>query len=324
MPRLRRANPDVPGISRRRAGTGFTYRAPTGEPLARGEDRDRAIALAIPPAWEDVWIAPRANDHIQATGVDAAGRRQYIYHPAWRERMDGLKFERMLELARALPAARRAVARDLGGTGCDRTRVLAGAFRLLDEGSVRTGADQYTDQYGSYGITTLRGSHVTVHRDGLLEFRFPGKSGKPWHVEFADDALAELLAGLKRRGPRARLYSWRGDDGDWHPIRPEEINAYVRERTRGEFTAKDFRTLAGTGAAALSLARHGAVEGESAQRRAVAAAMRDAASALGNTPAIARASYVDPRVVELFALGRTVDPSGRRAIESELLALLGE
>ena len=305
-----------------RKGRGFSYRHADGALVRPGPERDRILALAVPPAWEDVWIAPRPNDHIQATGVDAAGRMQYIYHPAWREQKDALKFDRMLELARVLPTARAAVTRDLAAEGYSKPRVLAGAFRLLDTGSVRPGAVQYTDQNGSYGLTTLLGSHASVRGSDTVELRFPGKSGHRWHLEVNDEALATLVVGLKRRGPRARLFSWRDDGGAWHPLRPDEINAYVRERTRGDFTAKDFRTLAGTATAALSLARIGAVDGEAAQRRAVASAMREAAAALGNTPAIARASYVDPRVVERYADGVTVDPASRRAPESKLLDLL--
>lgn len=320
MPRLRRADPTSTGITRARAGRGFTYRL--GSRAVAADDRERAVALAVPPAWTDVWIAPHANDHIQAMGTDAAGRRQYIYHPAWRARMDERKYERALELARALPAARRTVTRDLDGTALGRDRVLAGAFRLLDLGSVRPGADQYRDAHGSYGITTLRTSHATVHNDGTVEFRFPGKSGRAWHLNLADAGLAELVSSLKGRGARAKLFAWRDDDGGMHALTPDDINAYVRDRTNGDFTAKDFRTLAGTGAAAMSLARHGTVEGEAAQRRAIAQAMRDAADALGNTPAIARSSYVDPRVAELFTKGIAIDPSGRRAIETELLQLL--
>jgi DNA topoisomerase-1 len=312
----------MPGITRQRRGRGFTYRNAHGRAIAAGPDRDRIVSLAIPPAWTDVWIAPHANNHIQALGTDAAGRRQYIYHSAWRDRMDEQKFERMLDLASVLPAARRAVTRDLALDGYTKERVLAGTFRLLDLGSVRPGADNYTDQHGSYGITTLRCSHATVHRDGTLELRFAGKSGKPWHLELSDAALSELVTGLKRRGRGARLFSWRDDGAMWHPVRPEDINAYVRERTQGPFSAKDFRTLAGSGVAALSLARSGEVQGEAAQRRAIAQAMRDAAAVLGNTAAIARASYVDPRIVGHFIAGRTVDPSGTRAIETELLALL--
>lgn len=323
MPRLRRADRHAPGITRRRSGTGFSYRDPSGAKVPAGALRDRIEALAIPPAWEDVWICPHDNGHIQATGVDAAGRRQYIYHPAWRDKSDELKFARMLELAQCLPSARGRVTRDLGTEGYSLERVRAGAFRLLDVASIRPGADSYTDQYGSYGITTLRGSHAKVRLDGVIELKFPGKSGKAWDISVEDEQLAPLVSGLKRRGPRARLFSWQDESGTWRALSPDVINAYVRECTGGEFTAKDLRTLAGTGAAALSLARTGVVEGEAAQRRAIAKAMRETAEALGNTPAVARASYVDPRVIEHYLAGRTIDPSGRRAIETELIALLG-
>lgn len=322
MPRLTRARTTKPGFTRVRRGRGFSYRDEAGNLVAKGEDLDRVKALAVPPAWTDVWIAPRANDHIQATGIDAAGRLQYIYHPAWRDRMDAAKFDRMLGLAKALPAARRAVTRELAQDGFERPRVLAGAFRLLDSGSVRPGADSYTDQHGSYGLTTLRGSHATVHGGSVVELRFPGKSGHRWHLELDDEALAALVAGLKSRGQRARLFAWRDEAGDWRPITPDQVNAYVRERTGAEFSAKDFRTLAGTAAAALSLARAGKTTGEAARRRAVSAAMQEAAQVLGNTPAIARKSYVDPRIVDAFARGETVNATSGRAIESELLALL--
>lgn len=322
MPRLSRARIDGPGITRVRRGSGFSYLDSRGGRVTSRGERERIAALAVPPAWSDVWIAPSPTAHILATGVDDAGRTQYIYHPAWRERVDKEKFDRMLALARRLPGARRAVSRDLTSESLTKTRVLAGAFRLLDVGSVRPGADQYTDQHGSYGITTLLGSHATVHGRGVTELRFPGKSGHKWHLEIDDPALARLVGELKRRGPRARLFAWRDDDGGWHSVSPQDINAYVRERTGGEFTAKDFRTLSGTAAAAESLARQGAFKDERAQRRAIAEAMRAAADALGNTPAIAKASYVDPRVVELYAKGKTIDSASRRTVEAQLLGLL--
>ena len=322
MPRLSRAQTSRPGISRVRRGRGFSYRDEEGRPIPVGVARERINALAVPPAWTDVWIAPSETAHIQAMGVDVAGRIQYIYHPAWRDKMDRAKFERMLELAHHLPSARRVVTRDLVGPSLNRTRVLAGAFRLLDLGSVRPGADHYTDQYGSYGITTLRGSHATVHAGEVVELRFSGKSGRPWHLEMADAGLAALVSELKRRGPRSRLFAWRDDDR-WRAISPQDINDYVKDRTRGEFTAKDFRTLAGTATAALALAKHGPVEGEPAQRKAVVEAVRAAADALGNTPAIARASYVDPRLLEQFAKGNTIDARSRKSVESQLIALLG-
>lgn len=322
MTRLRRTRLGDPGIRRRRRGRGFSYSAPDGALLSERADADvleRVRALAIPPAWSDVWIATRANAHIQATGVDAAGRRQYLYHAAWRERSDRRKFDRMLELARALPEARRGVTRDLRSEGLDRRRVLAGAFRLLDSGALRVGSGRYADEHGSYGLTTLLGAHVRV-RENAIDLRFPGKSGQVWESRLEDLDLAELVAVLERRGPRARLLAWRDADGRAHPLRPEEVNEDLRLRLGGDFTAKDFRTLRGSAVAAASLARAGTRSTVSGRRRAVSAAMAEAATALGNTAAVARQSYVDPRIADRYERGEIVDPS--RAIEPQLVTLL--
>ncbi|HWL02579.1 MAG TPA: DNA topoisomerase IB [Microbacteriaceae bacterium] len=325
MTRLRRTRSTDPGIRRRRRGAGFSYTDPDGVVL-RGASAEpvleRLHSLAIPPAWTDVWIATRPNAHIQATGVDAAGRRQYLYHRAWRERSDREKFERMLELARVLPEVRRGVTRDLRGEGLGRDRVLAGAFRLLDSASLRVGSDRYADEHGSYGLTTLLCAHASVHDEEDVILRFPGKSGQAWRSELSDPDLAALIAALKRRGPRARLLAWRDADGRVHPLRPEDVNADIRRRTGGDFTAKDFRTLRGTAVAAASLARAGARSSASGRRRAITAAMGAVADALGNTVAVARASYVDPRIVDRYERGELVDPS--RSIEPQLVQLLME
>lgn len=306
-----------------RHGRGFAYHEPQHDLLiADAELLDRIRALAVPPAWQDVWISPHPNGHIQATGVDAAGRRQYLYHPAWRDRMDRLKFDRMLVLAESLPGARRAVTLDLRRDEHSRERTLAAAFRMLDTASLRVGSERYANEHGSIGLCTLRGSHVTVHEDDTVELRFPAKSGQAWESDLRDPDLATLLRTLKRRGPTARLLAWRDDRHEWHPLHPEEINGYVRERTGDAFSAKDFRTLHGTAVAALSLARTGPQRTPTARRRAIAAAMRDASAALGNTPAIARGSYVDPRVVDCYEDGRTIDPHRPRSVESQLRALL--
>jgi DNA topoisomerase-1 len=267
-----------------------------------------------------VWIAPHANGHIQATGLDAAGRRQYIYHEAWRRQKDRTKFDRALRLAEALPAARRTVTRDLRGDDPSR-RVLAAAFRMLDVGALRVGSERYADDNGSRGLSTLLCSHVAVSGSSIT-LRFPSKSGKTWSSQLDDPDLAAELARLAGRGPRARLLAVREGD-EWMPLSASDINDYVRQCTGGAFTAKDFRTLRGTAAAALSLARAGEIGSRSMQRRAVVQAMRDASSVLGNTSAIARKSYVDPRVVARFSLGKTVDASKPSSVESQLLALLG-
>lgn len=320
MPRLRRSDSGGPGIHRIGAGRGFWYRDARGD---RVDDRsllDRIDALAIPPAWTDVWIAPSANGHIQATGVDTAGRRQYLYHPSWREQKDRIKFDRSLALAESLPVARRGVTIDLRREGLGRERVLAAAFRMLDTGSLRVGSERYADEHGSYGLSTLLCAHAIIDGDEV-RLDFPGKSGREWRSEIRDADLATVVRALKRRGGRAKLLAWHAD-GRWHPVGAAEINADVHARAGGDFTAKDFRTLHGTIAAAASLARTGPRPSPTARRRAVAEAMRVAASVLGNTPAVARASYVDPRVVDHYDHGRTIDPARLHAAESELRALL--
>ncbi len=306
-------------MRRRRAGTGFSYRDAAGHPVS-AEERARIELLAIPPAWEDVWISPHQNGHIQATGVDAAGRTQYIYHPFWRLQKDRLKFDRSLSLAESLPSARRMVTSDLRDTEPSQTRALAAAFRMLDSGSLRVGSERYAEQNGSHGLSTLLCCHATVRGDTVC-LEFPAKSGQLWDSEIVDADLAAALRALARRGADARLLSWK-QGRTWHPLSAEEINAYVAERTGGEFTAKDFRTLRGTVTAALSLAEAGPQRSVTARKRAVAQAMRDVAAVLGNTPAVARASYVDPRVVDKFDRGQTLDPAGRSSAETRLRELL--
>jgi DNA topoisomerase-1 len=320
MTRLRRSDSSGPGIRRLKSGTGFTYRDDDGTTITDPELRARIQHLAIPPAWTDVWIAPCPNGHIQATGVDSAGRRQYIYHPTWREQEDRIKYDRALALAESLPAARRLVTIDLRSDGASLDRALAAGFRMLDTGSLRVGNERYAQQHGSYGLTSLLCSHATVSGD-TVTLDFPAKSGEEWQSEITDADLAMVVRSLKRRGPQARLLAWK-DARTWHPVAPEEINVYVKERTGGEFTAKDFRTLHGTLAAAVSLARHGPEERKTARSRALTAAMRDAAVVLGNTPAIAKKSYVDPRLVDHYSAGQTIDPTRLASAETELRALL--
>jgi DNA topoisomerase-1 len=320
MPRLRRSNLSQPGFARVRSGRGFSIRDASGRTVSDTAIRERVDALAIPPAWTDVWIAPHPNSHIQATGVDDAGRRQYIYHPYWREKKDKVKFERALALAEALPAARRRVTMDLRSEGLTKTRALAAAFRMLDTGSLRIGSERYAQTNGSHGLSTLLCSHAKVSGT-TVSLSFPAKSGQEWSSEITDVDLATVLSALKRRGPHARLLAY-NDGGEWHTLTAEDINTYVRERTGGEFSAKDFRTLRGTLAAASSLASRGPQRTRTGRTRAVAQAMRDAASVLGNTPSIAKKSYVDPRVVEKYRRSKTIDPKRLASAESELLALL--
>ncbi len=321
MTRLRRSNPSRPGYTRVRAGRGWSYRDPDGNTVTDPEIRQRLASLAIPPAWTDVWIATHENAHIQAIGTDGAGRRQYIYHPVWREQKDQVKFERALDLARTLPSARRQVTLALRAGGTGKERALAAAFRMLDAGSLRIGSERYAEDYGSHGLSTLKCSHATTH-GSTVELSFPAKSGQPWQSEITDPDLAEFVRARKARGPEKRLLSWK-DGSVWRGLSAGEINDYVRERTGGSFTAKDFRTLHGTAAAALSLATTGPQRTRRARAGAVVEAMREAASVLGNTPAIARKSYVDPRVVNLYTSGVTIDAGRSTSEERALVKLLG-
>ena len=320
MVRLRRSDANAPGIRRVRSGRGFRYLDPEGVPVTP-ELRERIEALVIPPAWTDVWIAPHANGHIQATGLDGLGRRQYLYHPTWREQKDRIKFDRVLALAETLPAARRGVTIDLRRDDLSRERALAGAFRMLDSGSLRVGSERYAQEHGSFGLSTLLCGHASVTGGDTVELRFPAKSGQEWESDIRDPDLAALVTRLKRRGGRARLLAWRDERG-WHPLSAAEINDDVRERTGGEFTAKDFRTLHGTVTAAIALARIGPKSSPSARDRAIASAIRDVAAVLGNTPAVARSSYVDPRVLDHYRDGVTIDRQRLGSAESELRALL--
>jgi len=321
MPRLRRSRTGSPGFSRKRSGTGFSYVAENGSTLTDASVRSRIESLAIPPAWVDVWIAPDPLGHIQAIGTDAAGRRQYIYHPQWRARRDRSKFERALALAAVLPGARGVVTRDLRADEASKARALAAAFRLLDSASPRVGGKRYLDENGSHGLSTLLCSHATIHGDDEIEIRFRGKGGLPWEALLHDVDLASVIRSLKRRGSTAHLLAYR-DGNDWHALSASDINDYVRERTKGDFTAKDFRTLRGTIVAAQSLRDSAPASTKAAQKRAVVDAMKAAAATLGNTPTIAKKSYVDPRVVEKYLVGDLIAGNGA-APEAALRVLLG-
>ena len=273
--------------------------------------------MAIQPALKDVWIAPHPNAHIQATGLDDARRRQYLYHPAWRLKQDRVKFDRALALAETLPAARGMVTRLLHQDGESRERTLAAAFRMLDSGSLRIGSERYTDAHGSHGLSTLLTSHVRLEGD-TLHLCFPAKSGQVWESSIKDPDLAAFIRE-GNRSPDDPVLSW-SEDGVRSALTAADINAFIKERTGSDFTAKDFRTLSGTVVAAASLAA--AVPAGSIRERnaVVSKAMQDAADALGNTPTIARKSYVDPRVLDRFIAGETIGmlSSGEAALRSLL------
>jgi DNA topoisomerase IB len=310
MPRLRRVSAAGPGWRRVRHGRGFRYTDQHGAPLG-SDDVDRVRHLAIPPAWRDVWICPHPNGHLQATGVDAAGRRQYVYHPRWRELRDRAKFERVADAARRLPQVRRQVAADLARPGMPLERAAALAVRLLDLGYFRIGNDYYADANGSFGLTTLERTHV--RRNGTrLVFRFVGKSGIEHLVVIDDpDALAALRVMRTRRGG-PRLLAFR-HGRDWTDLSSAAVNGYLAGLFEGEFTAKDFRTWHATVIAAESLALHPEPPASAAARaRAVKTAVAAVAGYLGNTPAVAKASYIDPRVVDRYETGQTIAAAARR------------
>ncbi len=311
MPRLRTVSPNGPGWRRRRAGRGWTYLDDRGGRLAP-YDADRCRRLVIPPAWQEVWICPAANGHIQAVGTDAAGRRQYLYHAQWRRLRDADKFDRVLTVARRLPPAREQVMHDVSLAGVPRERALATAFRLLDLGFFRVGGETYAEENGSYGLATLRKEHVHLEH-GQLRFRFVAKSGKEQDVVLDDEPLrASITAMRRRRSGGEELLAYR-DRGRWRDITSDDINAYLKDVIGAEVSAKDFRTWHATVLAtvALAVSTHVA-DTPAARKRAVSRAMSEVASYLGNTPAVARASYVDPRVIDLFEDGLTIEGALRR------------
>ena len=304
VPRLRRVDCSGPGISRRRAGRGFAYH--------QGDQRvtdptvlARIKALAIPPAWTDVWICPLAAGHIQAVGTDDAGRRQYRYHDAWRTRRDQEKFEHMLHFARALPALRRVITTDLAADDLTRERVLACATRLLDVGFFRIGTEGYAEQNQSYGLATIRKGHVRLV-GGEVRFDYVAKSGKQRFHSMVDAEVYAVVEALKRRrGGGPELLAYR-EGRRWHDVRSGDINTYIKGATGAEFTAKDFRTWNASVLAAVSLAVASEARSPSARKRAVAWAMKEVSHWLGNTPAVCRSSYVDPRVIDRYLAGVTI------------------
>ena len=277
-----------------------------GEPVTDEETLARVASLHIPPAWTDVWIAASPSAHLQATGVDAKGRRQYLYHAAWRERRDHEKFDDMLAFAARLPAVRATTTRLLEDGGAQRERTLALALRLLDVGLFRVGWDRYARDNGHVGLTTLRRSHVTLI-DSAARFDYIAKSGKRRRLTVRDPQAVHALAPLRRRrGAPEELLVYRASGGGWHRVQAPDVNNALRAWAEGPYSAKEFRTWAATALAAVALAREEAA-GRPRDNRAIARAVRQVSAALGNTPAVARASYIDPRVVELYEQGRVIE-----------------
>jgi DNA topoisomerase IB len=291
-----------PGITRRRRGRGFSYHDCDGRPVRDPEVLARIRALAIPPAWRDVWICASPHGHLQAVGTDAAGRRQYRYHDVWREQQDRAKFDRVLEVAERLPAFRKIVDEQLQGRGLTRERVLATAARLLDIGFFRIGGESYD----TYGLATLRMEHITCSR-GIVTCAYQAKGDILREVDVADPGACKVLRALKALRVDGELLRYRRADG-WGDIKSEDINEYLRETIGHEVTAKDFRTWHATVLAAVGLAVSGPAGRESVTRKkqAITRVMREVSEYLGNTPTVARASYVDPRVIEAYDQERTI------------------
>jgi DNA topoisomerase I len=295
-----------------RRGRGFSYTDPHGEPVSDAETLARIEALVIPPAWRKVWICPFANGHIQAIGNDAAGRRQYIYHEQWRAERDEEKYDRVLGLARRLPDWREALLVDLRARGLHRERVLAVAQYLIDSGYFRAGGEEYAQENGSYGLATLLREHVSVRRD-CVQFDYPAKSGVRRTVSLEDPLVIRAVRSLVRADTdNPRLLVYRTADG-WSEVRADDVRERFRDLVGQEFTLKDLRTWHGTVLAAVEFADAPESTNKTASKRAQAAVMRSVAEELGNTPAVARASYVDPRVVQGYEQGLTIAAALRRA-----------
>lgn len=314
-PRLRRADCSGPGIRRRRHGRGFRYVDDDGRKVDDPAVLRRIADLAIPPAWQDVWICPDPSGHLQATGTDAAGRKQYRYHDAWRTRRDAEKFEEMVRFAHALPDLRDRVGRDLGDcrTPPGRACVLATAVRLLERGFFRVGSEEYAVENESYGLATMRKEHVSIEDGGVMVFDYPAKSGQRRVHGLLDQRVCDIVAALKRRRGGGRELLAYKERGRWVDLRSADINGYLKEATGGDFSAKDFRTWNATALAAVALAVSGAATGtKTARRRAINRAIQEVAGYLGNTPAVCRASYIDPRVFDAYAAGLTISPALER------------
>jgi DNA topoisomerase-1 len=336
-PRLRRSDCSGPGLRRVRRGRGFSYEDAEGGRVDDPEVLERVRGLAIPPAWSEVWICTDPWGHLQATGIDAAGRKQYLYHPRWRERRDREKFERMIRFGASLPKLRRQLSRELQSVEPTRERVLACAVRLLDVGLFRVGSEQYAEDDHGVGLATVRKQHVTVRDDDIV-FDYPAKGGIQRVQEIHDPMSGEFVRMLRRRrGGPDELLAYR-EGRRWCGLRSEDINDYLKRHSGPDFSAKDFRTWNATVLASVSLAVDGCeATTKAARKRAMDGAARGVAELLGNTPAVARRAYIDPRVFDRYQSGWTIagalgrpadlDPTndrGRARLEQAVLDLLAD
>ena len=317
---LRYVSDRQPGIRRRRAGRGFAYLAPDGSPVREERTLARIRSLAVPPAWSDVWICLLANGHLQASGRDARGRKQYRYHPRWREVRDAAKYDRMVAFGEALPRIRRRVSEDLAPPGLSRRKVLATVVRLLETTLIRVGNEEYARENRSFGLTTLRDRHVDVS-GSTVTFEFPGKGGTVRTVGVNDRRLARIVKQCQEI-PGYELFQYR-EDGIRQSVDSQDVNDYLREISGEPFTAKDFRTWAGTLFAALALQEFEVFDSEAQAKRNVIQAIESVAERLGNTPTICRRCYVHPAVIEAYLDGSMARALKERADE-EMEQALGD
>jgi len=308
-------NDGKPGITRRKAGKGFAYKLPNGEPVTDAKTLDRIRKLAIPPAYTDVWICPSARGHIQATGRDAKGRKQYRYHETFRSVRDSTKYEHMLEFAAALPTIREQVDADMARKGLPREKVLATVVRLLETTMIRVGNEDYAKANKSYGLTTLLDRHVAVV-GAELRFRFKGKSGKQWQLSLQDRRVAKIVKASQDL-PGQHLFQYVDDSGEQHEVTSGDINAYLKDISGKDITAKDFRTWTGTVLAAMALAEYETVDSEAAAKRNVRSAIEAVASRLGNTPTVCRKCYIHPEILDSY-LGEALILETQAEVEQAL------
>ncbi|HEV7266048.1 MAG TPA: DNA topoisomerase IB [Falsiroseomonas sp.] len=312
---LRYVFDEGPGVTRRRAGKGFGYRTPSGRALRDQAMLKRIRSLAIPPAWTEVWICPHPDGHIQATGRDERGRKQYRYHPRWREVRDAAKYGHLVEFAQALPGIRARIAEDMRRPGLPREKVLAAVVHLLETTLIRIGNDDYARQNNSYGLTTLQDRHVSVVGDAL-RFRFKGKGGRVWQLGIRDRRIARIVRGCQDL-PGQELFQYVDEAGQTRDVTSADVNDYLREIGGHDITAKDFRTWAGTVLAALALREFERVDSQAAAKRNIRAAIERVAARLGNTPTICRKCYVHPVVLDTYLEGSLMEEIEERA-EAEL------
>jgi DNA topoisomerase-1 len=310
--RLRRSIVNGPGLTRVRRGKGFSYHDHNGEVITDEATVTRINDLVIPPAWKKVWISPYANGHIQAVGTDAAGRRQYLYHQRWQEERNEEKFDRVLQMSRHLPDMRKQIAADLGRRGLDRDRVLAVALHLLDLGYFRAGGDVYAEENQSYGISTLLCEHVSLQRQAV-EFDYPAKSGVRRTLVIDDPEVVRSVRALLRRPDKTGRFLSCRNGSAWTDIHSDDLNARFKELVGQDYSVKDLRTWHGTVLAATAFVDADPPVNKTVIKRVESAVMKEVSSALGNTPAVARASYVDPRVVAGYEAGLTIAAGARRA-----------